>query len=296
MIKDNKKLIGHICALFTVFVWGITFVSSKVLLEHDLTPTEILFYRFIMGYAALWVFYPHKVRFESVRYEIYAAAAGLSGLCLYQFFENSALLYSQASNVSILVSTVPFFTAIAARIVFGRKLTKQFFIGFVIAIIGVVLINYNASAVLKLNPLGDVFALSAAVIWGVYTIFTAILNNTDKSVIGITRRIFFYGIIFVIILSFFTDFSFTSVIHLKEPSVILNLIFLGIAASAICFVTWNTALKYLGSVNASTYIYLIPVVTLIFSLLFLHEKIGVLGIPGALVVIIGLIISEHNKK
>ena len=291
MTESNEKRIGHLCALFTVFVWGITFISSKVLLEY-LTPVEILFYRFIIGYISLWIFYPHTIKFDSYKYDIFAAVSGLSGLCLYQFFENSALIFTQASNVSILVSTVPFFTAIASRIVFGKKLTKCYFIGFFIAIAGVVMINYNANVILHLSPKGDILALSAAVIWGVYTVFTTLLNGSDKNIIGITRRIFFYGIVFVIILSFFTDFSFSSVVYLKEPAVLFNLLFLGAVASAICFVTWNFSLKILGSVQASTYIYLIPVVTVIFSLIILHEKVGILGIPGALIVILGLIISE----
>lgn len=46
----NENALGHITALFTILVWGTTFVSTKILLV-DFTPIEILFIRFVVG---LW--------------------------------------------------------------------------------------------------------------------------------------------------------------------------------------------------------------------------------------------------
>ena len=50
---------------------------------------------------------------------------------------------------------------------------------------------------------------------------------------------------------------------LIQPSVLLNLLFLDVVASLICFAEWNVVLKNLGTVRASNYIYLNPLFTLV---------------------------------
>ena len=50
-VLENKKiLIGHAAALFTILVWGTTYVSTKVLLV-DFAPIDILFLRFFIKSA-----------------------------------------------------------------------------------------------------------------------------------------------------------------------------------------------------------------------------------------------------
>lgn len=56
-----KDYIGHIAAFITIFIWGTTFISTKVLLDV-FTPLEILFIRFIIGYLALWCVYSHHLK------------------------------------------------------------------------------------------------------------------------------------------------------------------------------------------------------------------------------------------
>ena len=99
---DRQTLIGHLALIFTVAVWGTTFVSTKILLV-ELTPLEILFYRFLLGAGALTLAYPHLRHGGTWRDEGLLALAGLSGVTLYYLFENIALDYSTASNVSVII-------------------------------------------------------------------------------------------------------------------------------------------------------------------------------------------------
>ena len=52
---------GHLAAFVTIFIWGTTFISTKVLLK-SFSPIEILFIRFLIGYATLWLVYPHQLK------------------------------------------------------------------------------------------------------------------------------------------------------------------------------------------------------------------------------------------
>ncbi len=57
MLAEEYK--GHLAAFFTVFLWGTTFISTKVLLI-DFLPVEILFVRFCMGWFILFLLSPHS--------------------------------------------------------------------------------------------------------------------------------------------------------------------------------------------------------------------------------------------
>jgi drug/metabolite transporter (DMT)-like permease len=80
----------------------------------------------------------------------------------------------------------------------------------------------------------------------------------------------------------------------KDTTNILNLLFLGLAASALCFVTWNYTVKILGAIKSSVYIYMVPVITVVTSVIILHEKITVMSFSGTILILIGLFISESK--
>lgn len=293
-MSHNKPLYGHLFAFITIIIWGTTFISTKVLLR-DFSPIEILFTRFLIGYLALWIVCPRKLTVTERKQEWYFAAAGLCGITLYYLFENIALTFTLASNVGVIISIAPFFTAIFGCIFLHNKRPgSRFFIGFFIAIIGIVCISFNGQTSFALNPTGDILAVIAAVIWAAYSTLTKKISSFGYNTIQMTRRFFFYGLIFMIPVLYFMGFS-PSLHELTNTKNLLNLLFLGLGASALCFVTWNFAVKILGSVKTSVYIYIVPVITTITSALILHEKITLPAIVGIILTLTGLFLSESKK-
>lgn len=293
----NKNTIGHLFALISVLIWGTTFISTKVLLV-TFKPVEILFFRFVIGFLALMALYPHRLKITSKKQEITFMLAGLSGVSLYFLMENIALTYTLASNVGVIISIAPFFTAILSHLVLKNeeKLGINFFIGFLMAMTGICLISFNGVK-LQINPLGDLLAVLAAFLWACYSILTKKIGGFGLNTIQTTRRIFLYGILFMIPALFLFDFKL-GLNRFTEPVNLFNIIFLGLGASALCFVTWNFAVKVLGAIKTSIYIYMVPAVTVVTSVLVLHEKITGLAIIGTLFILIGLFLSEAklNKK
>lgn len=285
---------GHGAALLTILIWGTTFISTKVLLT-SFQPVEILFLRFVLGFLALCLIYPRRLQLGERRQELWFAAAGLCGVTLYYLLENIALTYTLASNVGVLVSVSPVFTALFSHFLLRReKLRPAFFAGLAVALAGVVLLSYNGSAVLKLDPRGDVLALLAAAIWSAYSLITRHISSFGYPVVQTTRRIFAYGLVFM--LPALLVFGFRpSLAAVLEPVNLLNLVYLGLGACALCFVTWNFAVGKLGAVKTSTYIYLVPVVTLATSALVLGEPVTPLSAVGAALTVAGLALSEHKK-
>ena len=290
----NPQAAGHLSALVTILIWGTTFISTKVLLVA-FQPVEILFIRFVLGLIALILVCPHRLRGTTPQQELTFAAAGLCGVCLYYLLENIALTYTLASNVGVILSVAPFFTALLSHMVFRgeEKLRPRFFAGFVLAMAGIALISFNGSA-LALNPLGDLLALLAALVWACYSILTRKISAYGYSTLITTRRVFCYGIAFMIPAMFLFDVQW-QLSALAQPVYLLNLIFLGLGASALCFVTWNTAVKLLGPVRTSVYIYMTPVITVVTSALILHEPVTPLAAGGMALTLAGLVLSQGRS-
>lgn len=305
-------LFGIFLAVITVFVWGISFICTKTLML-SFSPLETLFFRYLVAYAGLWIIRPKFEKVEKKDILLYFLA-GLSGIVVYQFSENIAVNFTSASNVSVIVSITPLFTAIIAQLFLKEKnINVWFIIGFVISIIGVALVSLNGSTSIKLNPKGDLIALAAAISWGFYSLCVSLINKKDYDLICSTRRIFFFALITLLPIVLFgwnvsksgdtsglaKCFYFTMDKAVNSSRFcdwknIVCLCFLGLLASGLSFCTWNKACAIVGTVKVSKGLYLIPVVTIIVAAIVLHESLSVMGLCGAALTIVGLFISSKK--
>lgn len=293
--NEKNNMLGHAAAMLTILIWGTTFISTKILLR-EFQPVEILFFRFILGFLVLLAAHPKRLKLADVREEFLFALAGLCGICFYYLLENIALTYTLASNVGVIISVAPFFTAILNHLFVKTEETWRapFFVGFVVAMLGIACISFSGGN-LAVHPLGDALAIAAAFVWAVYSILTRKISSLGYPVILCTRRTFFYGLLCIIPALFFFDFQL-GLSRFADITNGLNLLYLGVGASALCFVTWNFSVKELGAVKTSVYIYLVPVITVITSVLILHETLTVLAGIGTVLTVVGLFLSEYKPK
>lgn len=290
---DREYSAGHVAALITIVIWGTTYISTKLLLE-DFEPVEILFIRFAIGFLVLLVASPRIIRGATREQELTFVAAGLCGICLYYLLENIALTYTLASNVGMIASITPFFTAIAMQVFMKGEetLRANFFVGFVVALVGIFILSFNGTQ-LELNPKGDVLALLAGVAWALYSVLTRKISTFGYGTVQVTRRVFLYGLIFMVPCLFLLPNGWNTA-DLLETDNLLNILYLGFGASALCFVTWNYSVRILGAVKTSVYIYIIPVVTVVTSVIVLHEPVTLLSLIGILLCFVGLALSEDR--
>ncbi|WP_157670069.1 DMT family transporter [Chitinibacter sp. GC72] len=287
----DARLLGHLLVLFCVLVWGITFVSTKILLQWR-SPVEIALDRFVLAYLLLLLMQPVFKR-PNWREELYFFGLGLFGVTLYFLTENIALQYTQASSVGLLVSSAPLLTAFFAHFTtHDEKLSRRLIIGSLMALAGVALVMFNGSVILQLNPLGDILALSAGAAWAVYCL---LLKRAGQryGYLYLTRQIFFYGIFTLLPAAWLMHYRFDLSLWL-DPLQGGNMLFLGIVASALCYVAWNKAVGIIGAVKASNYIYLIPLVTMLTAVVILNERITLVGASGAAMILLGVYFAEHG--
>lgn len=281
----------HVLALVTAAVWGSTFVSTKILLANGLSPAQIMVIRFSIAYLLILLLSHRPLFSRKLSDELLMIGAGITGGSLYFLAENSALIYTQASNVAIIIAVTPLLTAIAAHFFSrGERFSRTLATGSVIALAGVVLVVLNGRFVLHLNPKGDMLTIAAAVLWALYSIIIVRLQRRYSSLF-ITRKVFFYGIVTLLPYLFIHEAALDFGLLLR-PAVIGNLLFLGLIASFACYWAWNAAIARIGSVNASNYLYLNPVVALITSAIALDERITVTALIGTALIMLGVAVCE----
>lgn len=286
----------HLIALSIVIVWGTTFVSTKILLRHGLAPGDIFFYRFLLAYVGIRFFERRQLFADSFKDELLLMLTGMTGGSFYFIAENTALEITQASNVALLVSTAPVLTVILShRLLKAERLNRYRYLwqGSLLALAGVVLVAFNGHFILRLHPLGDLLSLLAALLWAVYTILLKRLGSR-YSTLFITRKVFFYGIVTLLPVFLYRPLNMATDV-LMQPVVWGNLLYLGVAASLLCYSLWNTVVKKLGAVRTTNYVYIIPAVTLLTSMIVLDETVTPVALAGALLIPTGVMLAGRQK-
>ena len=288
----SRLLPAHLACLATILLWGLTFISTKLCLQ-SMTPMQILLSRFVIGYLGLWALGPRWLPFCGWSREGLLALAGLCGICLYYMLENIALEHTWASNVGIITSVAPLFTGLFAAIFMPEERPAlNFYVGVVMAAVGVACVSLNGSQ-LHIKPLGDLLALAAAAIWAIYSLLLKKIGLWGHDAILVTRRIFAYGLLWILVcLPWQPVFPLWAHLSVALP----HLLFLGMGASALCFVGWSYSVRILGAVKASVYIYLVPLVTVTAAAIVLGERLSPVAVAGMALTIAGLIVSGLSPK
>ena len=287
----NKDYFGHILATLTIIIWGTTFIATKILLK-TFSAEQILAYRFFVAFLILLLIYPKNFKILHLKEEILFCLLGITGVSFYYWTENLALKYTYASNVGLISATIPIFTALIAH--FARKdekITINLVIGFFVAMAGIFIVIYNGK-ILRLNSTGDFIAMCSTIFFSIYSI---LIQKVSKkySQLFIVRKIFFYGIITMLPILFFSKANLLAV-PILNAKVVLNMLFLAIFASVLCFIMWNKAISIIGSVKTTNYIYFVPLITIATSAIILKEKVSLLMLLGGLLIFTGVYINQRE--
>jgi drug/metabolite transporter (DMT)-like permease len=313
----------HLVAFITVAIWGSTFVFTKMLLQAGLSPAQIFTLRFLIAYVLLlgYSFLRNKVTSSppnglsrtsgdrgghfrwfcrSWRDELLMIALGLTGGSVYFLAENAAMLFTTATNTSLIVCSCPLFAMLLFALFFrqSEKITRLQAFGSLIAFLGMAVVVLNGHFVLHLSPLGDLLAFGACLCWAVYSLLMKAAVSGYSSLF-ITRKVFIYGLLtiipYYILVPSEASIFFSSPSHLFTLSTILNLLFLGVVASMLCYLTWNWVIGKLGPVIATNWVYFNPITTILFAWWLLDEKITIWFLLGSALILLGMYLADRKK-
>ena len=273
----------------TVIFWGVSFVATKVVVDA-IDPVIAAFIRFNIAWVVMFVFI-RKFNKYSKKDLFYLLAASFFGVTAYFLFENSGLMYTTATNASLIISATPLVYLLVSDIMKKKLSGRIRYVGTAVAFGGVAILVMNGSFFLKLNPLGDLLMFGAVVSWVIYTIAEEKLHHLDNKIVS--RDINFLGALFFIPFLFFSEHKLT--VWGKGEigfQTVAGLIYLGVFCSALGYIFWNKAIRDCGAKTATNGIYFIPVVTVVADAVILGNIPNIYALGGAALVLAGTYISE----
>ena len=224
---------------------------------------------------------------------------GITGGSVYFLAENAAMLYTTATNTSLIVCSCPLFAMLLFAIVYrhSERISKIQALGSVLACLGMAVVVLNGHFVLHLSPLGDMLAFAACLCWAVYSLLMHPATERYSSLF-ITRKVFFYGLLTIIPYYFFrpdeASIFTTSIFQLFNLPILLNLLFLSVVASMICYILWNWVISKLGAVVATNWVYFNPITTILFAWWLLHEQITIWFLLGTAFILVGMYLADKK--
>ena len=292
-LKVDKYSLAIVLGLVIVVIWGTSFLCSKVLVVNGMQPNEVYFLRAFISYVCLLALCHNRLFADNVKDELKLASLGIFGGTLYYILENTALEYSYTTNVSLIVSASPLITTFISLLLWKKQLSAKFWIGVVLAVTGLVLLISNGNFSYTVRLFGDLIAFCASFCWALYAVLVKTIPS-KYSVLFMTRKVFFYGVLFVIPTFLYTPFTYP-VSQIFTFSVLFNLLYLALLSSFLCFVVWNFVIRQIGAMKAANLVYLSPVFTFIASYFLLSEPLTVYSVVGSMLVLYGVYLSERDK-
>ncbi len=294
MLKTGKHT-PHLSALAAMIIWGLSFIWTKQLLEH-LGPASILMFRLTISTVFLFLILLFTRKFQRIKQQhipLFFLAAFFEPF-LYFMGESHGLRLVSASLTSIIISTIPVFTALFAGIFLKEKLSRFNLFGLAVSFAGILIILIDRNFNLSANPKGILFlfgAVASAVVYGMIlkrltSMYHALTIVWIQNLIGI---FYFLPVALVAERHSLLAFRFA-------PEQLFQLIMLGLLGSSFAFVFFAVAVKNLGISKANIYTNLIPVFTALFSILLLSEMPLLKQIAGMLLVVAGVAMSQAVKK
>lgn len=289
-------IMAHVGALICIGMWGVSFVSTKVMLNHGMHPVEIYIDRFLLAYVLILLLKRTRWFSYNWRDEGLLCLCGMLSGSVYFLAENFALEYTLVSNVSLLTSMSPLITAMLVGLLYkSERPGRGMILGSFIAFIGVACIIFNSSFNVEIKPLGDMLAIMAAFSWALYSLVLKKLDAT-YDVWFISRKTFFYGVLTSLPFLIMEPPHFSVSDILGCWPVLGNLLFLGVGASLIGYLLWARTVKVMGAVKANNYMYFQPIFTMVFSVIFLHEAVTFFGYLGCALILGGLWLGDYLTR
>ena len=292
----------HFVAFLTVAVWGSTFVFTKILLLNGLSPAQIFTLRFLiayvllLGYELLFRRSEFRLASQSIKDELLMVALGITGGSIYFLAENAAMLYTTATNTSLIVCSCPLFAMLLVALVYrhSERFSKIQVFGSILACMGMAAVVLNGHFVLHLSPLGDTLAFCACLCWALYSLLMKWATERYPAVF-ITRKVFFYGLLTIMPYYMIVP-GFPALSTMMRAEVLWNLLFLGVVASMLCFLIWNWVISKLGTVVATNWVYLNPITTIIFAAWLLKEQITPWFLLGTCLILAGMYLCDRKAN
>src|SRR5215211_7358851 len=272
------RLIYTLLLIAVTAVWGWTFVVVRDAISvYGVIP--FLAVRFVLAGAALAPIYATKLTRRSL---IVGGGIGVV-LAAGYFFKTTGLIFTTPTNSGLITGLFVVFAPLADRLLFGANVSRRVVLAVALSLAGMVLLAGGGP---EGANLGDLLTLLCAAALGLHIALLsryAALYNAGALTLA---QIFAMALLFVVVWTFFGTVS------LPPPGVWVALLVTGLLASAGAFLVQTTVQQYIPAARTAIILTMEPVFAALFGYWLAGDRLVVIQIAGAVLILSALVIGE----
>ena len=285
-----------VCA--TLF-WAGNFMVGKLAFISGIPPMSLVFYRWSLVWLILLPFtFKEILKFKDVIFDNLPLLffLALTSVGLFNSFTYLALVHTQVINASLFNTAIPAIIILLCFIFKIEKTNKYQILGLIISIFGIlsIITKLDLNILLSLNfNKGDLIMMGGVITWGLYSSFLKKKNFT-LPLLTLVHILCTFGLIFIFP-QFIYEFSQGQIIKLNT-NLFYILIFLALFPSIGSYYCWAGAVSIIGANRAGIFLSLIPLFSTILAITFFNEQFQFFHLIGAILIVVGLFLSNKEIK
>ncbi|MEA3297768.1 MAG: DMT family transporter [candidate division Zixibacteria bacterium] len=280
--------------LLPVLFWGLSYIAIKVVLT-ELEPVEMISARFLLATPVLYLII--RLKGLSVWPVEKMGKLFIASFFIFLHFWVMAtgMKETSATNTAWIQTTAPIFVAILALFYLKEKFKPFQWLGMFIACLGMLTLTANGSLsnLAWINSRGDVIVFGSCLTWAFYTVAT---RDIATRVHPLVATFWMTGVAGLVFVPYTLVTSGIGIYLAMRPFTAASLLFLGVFSLAIAFWLWAEGLSRKTAAEVGVYLYIEPLFTMIFAWFLLNEGITVWLITGAVLISLGVYVSEHSGR
>ena len=285
-----------VCA--TLF-WAGNFMIGKFASLTNIPPMSLVFFRWMLVW---FILLPFTLK-EIIKYKgvilnnlplLFFLA--LTSVGLFNSFTYLALVHTQVINASLFNTAIPGMIILLCFIFKIEKTNKFQIFGLILSVLGIlsIITKLDLSILFSLDfNKGDLVMIGGVVTWGLYSSFLK-KKKFDLPLLTLVQILCTFGLIFILP-QFFYELAQGQIIKF-DINLAYILIFLALFPSIGSYYCWAGAVSIIGANRAGIFLSLIPLFSTIMAILFFKEKFQFFHLIGAILIILGLFLSNREIK
>ena len=295
-MQNTKAYLMLVCA--TLF-WAGNFMVGKFAFFTNIPPMSLVFYRWSLVWIILLPFtFSEIIRSKEVILNnlpllIFLA---LTSVGLFNSFTYLSLVHTQVINASLFNTAIPAIIILLCFLFKIEKTNKYQILGLIISVLGIlsIITRLDLQIIKSLNfNKGDLIMIGGVISWGLYSSFLKKKTFT-LPLLTLVHVLCSFGLIFIFP-QFFYEFSQGQEINLNIELFFI-LIFLALFPSIGSYYCWAGAVSIIGANRAGIFLSLIPLFSTIMAIFFYNEQFQFFHLIGAILIILGLFLSNKEIK
>ena len=295
----SKNKIAYIFLIFATLFWSGNFIVGKAASLYEIPPFTLNFYRWLFAWLILAPFTLKEI-FKKKNYILrninLILILGITSITVFNSIVYYSLNFTQVISGVLMISTIPVMIIFFCWIFKIERTNFYQILGVIFSLLGVVVIVTKADLgkLLNLNfNKGDLWMVVAMFSWAMYS---ALLRKKkfELSQISFLQTIISAGLI-LLLPAYLIEMALGYRLNIHLPF-ILTLSYVVLFPGLASFFFWIKGISIIGSNRAGIFLHLMPIFSTVMAILIFKEKFMTFHLIGALLIVIGIILSSKGRN